>query len=61
MKYLVTGTIKHNGKTLKVGGTIELDQADGDPLVHNGYLVAAPAAAESDDSGKKATDKKAGK
>lgn len=58
MKYLVTGTIKRDGKPLKIGSVAEFDTDEGDRLLRDGYLAAAPAEAESDD-GKKANGKKA--
>jgi hypothetical protein len=53
MKYLVTGTIKHDGQLLKPGSVVEFDPAEGDRLLRDGYLSAAPIDADSD-GGKKA-------
>ncbi|CAM5384877.1 hypothetical protein [Rhodanobacter lindaniclasticus] len=59
MKYIVTGNIKRDGKTLKVGSVVEFDTEEGDRLASGGYLSTAPAADDSAD--KKAADKKASK
>lgn len=38
MKYLVTGSIKRDGKPLKVGSIVEFDTEEGDRLMAGGYL-----------------------
>lgn len=61
MKYLVTGSIKHDGKPLKPGSVVEFDQAEGDRLMAGGYLAVPPAADQAEKapatkpSGKKAS------
>lgn len=45
MKYLVTGSIKHDGKPLKIGSVAEFDTEEGDRLMAGGYL-SGPSAAD---------------
>jgi hypothetical protein len=43
MKYLVTGSIKRDGKPLKVGSVVEFEVEEGDRLMAGGYLFGASA------------------
>lgn len=59
MKHIVIGQVKHDGKLLKIGSQIELDEDKGARLARDGFVVPTkpdvPAAAESEgDDGKKA-------
>jgi hypothetical protein len=45
MKYLVTGSIKRDGKPLKVGSVAEFETEEGDRLMAGGYL-SGPSAAD---------------
>lgn len=55
MKYIVIGQVKRDGKLLKIGAQIELDEAEGARLASGGFVVPTkvdvPAA--GDDKGGK--------
>jgi len=59
MKHIVIGQMKHDGKLLKIGSQIELDEAKGARLARDGFVVPTkvdvPAAEDAGD------DKKAAK